>query len=148
MAMGKRREERQGTLFVATDRLPKTAGHPFYQRLNGLLAEAGFDAWIEGRCRPYYEIGRDPRAAVDRARGLLPNGAGGLFRGDRQPAWDRLALCRQPGASAVLGAGVGRAEPGPFDVDEHAEAAAAGGLRGGVPVRAVDHGREGAAGGP
>ncbi len=55
MAMGKRREERQETLFVATDRLPKTAGHPFYQRLNGLLAEAGFDAWIEGRCRQYYE---------------------------------------------------------------------------------------------
>src|SRR3954468_9132379 len=56
MAMGKRREERQETLFVATDRLPKTAGHPFYQRLNGLLAEAGFDAWVEGRCRQYYEI--------------------------------------------------------------------------------------------
>jgi transposase len=55
MAMGKRREERQESLFVATDRLPKTAGHPFYQRLNGLLAEAGFDAWIEGRCRQYYE---------------------------------------------------------------------------------------------
>src|SRR5687768_1130645 len=55
MAMGKRREERQETLFVATDRLPKTAGHPFYQRLNGLLAEAGFDAWVEGRCRQYYE---------------------------------------------------------------------------------------------
>jgi transposase len=54
MAMGKRREERQETLFVATDRLPKAAGHPFYQRLNGLLAEAGFDAWIEGRCRQYY----------------------------------------------------------------------------------------------
>ena len=49
---GKRRQE---TLFVATDRLPKAAGHPFYQRLNGLLAEAGFDAWIEGRCRQYYE---------------------------------------------------------------------------------------------
>src|SRR5919106_3516639 len=56
MAMGKRREERQETLFVATDRLPKAAGHPFYQRLNGLLAEAGFDAWVEGRCRQYYEI--------------------------------------------------------------------------------------------
>ena len=55
MAMGKRREERQEALFVATDRLPKAAGHPFYQRLNQLLAEAGFDAWIEGRCRAYYE---------------------------------------------------------------------------------------------
>jgi transposase len=55
MAMGKRRQERQEALFVATDRLPKAAGHPFYERLNGLLAEAGFDAWIEGRCRQYYE---------------------------------------------------------------------------------------------
>ena len=33
MAMGKRREDRQGTLFVATDRLPKAAGHPFYEKL-------------------------------------------------------------------------------------------------------------------
>ncbi len=55
MAMGKRRGERQETLFVATDRLPKAAGHPFYQRLNALLAEVGFDAWVEGRCRQYYE---------------------------------------------------------------------------------------------
>ena len=29
-------------------------GHPFYQKLNELLAEAGFDRWIEGRCRRYY----------------------------------------------------------------------------------------------
>jgi transposase len=56
MAMGKRREVRQETLFVATERLPKSAGHPFYQRLNALLTEAGFDAWIEGRCRQYYEM--------------------------------------------------------------------------------------------
>ena len=54
MAMGKRRPEKQETLFIATDRRPKAAGHPFYERLNPLLAEAGFDAWIENRCRPYY----------------------------------------------------------------------------------------------
>src|SRR4051795_2500622 len=70
MAMGKRREERQETLFVATDRLPKAAGHPFYQRLNGLLAEAGFDAWVEGRCRQYYE--------PDEARGR-PSIAPGIY---------------------------------------------------------------------
>jgi transposase len=69
MAMGKRREERQETLFVATDRLPKTAGHPFYQRLNGLLAEAGFDAWIEGRCRPYYATS-EPRGRPSIAPGV------------------------------------------------------------------------------
>jgi len=54
MAMGKRRRETQESLFIATDRLPKAAGHPFYERLNQLLAEAGFDGWIEDRCRQYY----------------------------------------------------------------------------------------------
>ena len=69
MAMGKRREERQGTLFVATDRLPKAAGHPFYQRLNALLAEAGFDAWVEGRCRQYYATA-EPRGRPSIAPGV------------------------------------------------------------------------------
>jgi transposase len=54
MAMGKRRRETQESLFIATDRLPKAAGHPFYERLNQLLAEADFDGWIEERCRQYY----------------------------------------------------------------------------------------------
>ena len=54
MAMGKRRRETQESLFIATDRLPKAAGHPFYERLNQLLAEAGFDSWIEERCQQYY----------------------------------------------------------------------------------------------
>lgn len=54
MAMGKRRRETQESLFIATDRLPKAAGHPFYERLNQLLADAGFDTWIERRCREHY----------------------------------------------------------------------------------------------
>jgi IS5 family transposase len=52
--MGKRRRVTQESLFIATDRLPKAAGHPFYERLNQLLAEAGFDSWIENRCQQYY----------------------------------------------------------------------------------------------
>jgi transposase len=72
MAMGKRGGERQEALFVAVDRLPKAAGHPFYQRLNGLLAEAGFDVWIEGRCRQYY--------AHDEARGRPSIPPGVYFR--------------------------------------------------------------------
>ncbi len=49
MAMGKRRQ-RQESLFILADGLPKSAGHPFYQRLNSLLAAADFDHWIEKRC--------------------------------------------------------------------------------------------------
>jgi len=39
---------------VASTGLAKSPGHPFYRRLNELLAEAGFDRWIENRCRSYY----------------------------------------------------------------------------------------------
>ena len=54
MALGKRKREEQG-LWIATTELPKSPGHPFYRKLNELLAEAKFDAWIEERCRPYYD---------------------------------------------------------------------------------------------
>jgi transposase len=56
MAMGKRKQ-RQEALFVLTEGLPKSPGHPFYCKLNELLAEAEFDRWIEGRCRQYYATG-------------------------------------------------------------------------------------------
>ena len=55
MAMGRRKAKRQDALFITADNLPKSQGHPFYQALNRLLAEAGFDRWIEQRCVPYYE---------------------------------------------------------------------------------------------
>lgn len=54
MAMGKRKA-RQESLFIAGDRLACSPGHPFYQKLNALLDEAGFDRWIEARCVQYYE---------------------------------------------------------------------------------------------
>ena len=54
MAMGKRKQQRQEALFLAVDELPKSAGHPFYEKLNQLLAAADFDPWIEGRCAQYY----------------------------------------------------------------------------------------------
>lgn len=59
MSMG-RRKRRQETLFVATADLARSAGHPFYRKLNELLAEAEFDRWIEGRCEPYYEAADQP----------------------------------------------------------------------------------------
>ena len=59
MAMG-RRKRRQESLFVATAELARSPGHPFYRKLNELLAEAEFDRWIEGRCEPYYEAAEKP----------------------------------------------------------------------------------------
>jgi transposase len=54
MAMGKRKPG-QEALFVAVDQVAPSVGHPFYQKLNELLAEARFDRWIESRCAPFYE---------------------------------------------------------------------------------------------
>jgi transposase len=54
MAMGKRKR-RQNSLFLATEDLARSPGHPFYRKLNELLAEAEFDRWIERRCERYYE---------------------------------------------------------------------------------------------
>ena len=60
MALGKRKQEQQAA-WVATTELPKSPGHPFYKKLNKLLAEAGFDEWLESLCAPYYsaDSGRD-----------------------------------------------------------------------------------------
>ncbi|HEY1600568.1 MAG TPA: transposase [Pirellulales bacterium] len=54
MAMGKRKQ-RQESLFILAEDLPQSDGHPFYKKLNALLAEADFDRWIEQRCAGFYE---------------------------------------------------------------------------------------------
>ena len=54
MGMGRRREERQQELWIATGSLPETPQHVFYEKLNKLLAEAGFDAFVEELCAAYY----------------------------------------------------------------------------------------------
>ena len=55
MAMGKRQAERpaRGGWIVAAE-LPQGPGHPFYRRLNQLLAVHGFDAFGETLCQKFY----------------------------------------------------------------------------------------------
>ncbi len=53
MALGRRNAERQGELWVATQELAQSPGHVFYDKLNRLFAEAGFDAWVEDLCEPH-----------------------------------------------------------------------------------------------
>lgn len=90
--MGRReRRQRQKDLWVATADLPQTAAHPFYQRLNKLLDEHGFDAFAEQRCEKFYapKMGRPSLAPGLYFRSLLT----GYFEGldsERAIAW-RLA---------------------------------------------------------
>jgi transposase len=60
MALGRRKQEQQQDLWVPTAALPMAPGHPFYRRLNDLLAEHGFDALVERLCRKFYheQLGR------------------------------------------------------------------------------------------
>ena len=53
MALG-RRGERAQAMWVAATSLPRSAGHPFYTRVNALLAEAEFDRFAEAQCAPHY----------------------------------------------------------------------------------------------
>jgi len=54
MALGRRKNERQNSFWVATAELPRSDGHVFYQKLNKLLHEAGFDTYVEVLCKPHY----------------------------------------------------------------------------------------------
>ena len=54
MAMGKRQTKRQPELWISATAMPEAPGHPFYRRLNQLLAEHGFDAFAEDLCGKFY----------------------------------------------------------------------------------------------
>jgi transposase len=53
MAMGTRKPG-QIPMFLAPDQLPQAPTTPFFDKLNELLAEMGFDAYVENLCRPFY----------------------------------------------------------------------------------------------
>jgi transposase len=58
--MGKRTTERQQELWIAGPDMPTSAAEPFYRKLNEVLAQEGFDVFVEGLCQKFYhdEMGR------------------------------------------------------------------------------------------
>ena len=54
MAMGKRNREAQEAFWIPTQDLPRTPGHPFYERVNAILEAEGFDQFVEQRCFQFY----------------------------------------------------------------------------------------------
>jgi transposase len=128
MSMRKRPTERQPDLWIPTSELAKSPGHPFYERLNKILAEAGFDRFVEERCARFY--------AVDKGRPSIPPGVYmrmlliGFFEGldsERGIAWrcaDSMSL------RSFLGYAMSESTPehsslsrirGRLDVDVHQE---------------------------
>src|SRR6266705_2237262 len=98
MAMGRRAEQRQAQeeFWIAHTQWPRTVAHPFYQRLNQLLEERGFDEFVEGQCERFYAeaMGR-PSLTPGRYFRLLLIGYFEGIEGERGIAWraaDSLAL--------------------------------------------------------
>ena len=58
MAMGQQKD-RQGDLMVSWSEMPRSPGHVFYDCLQSVLTEGGFDAFAVASCRPYYTARMD-----------------------------------------------------------------------------------------
>jgi len=53
--MAMRREgELQGDLLMTLAEMPRSPGHVFYDRLQEVWSEAGFDIFVEETCKPFY----------------------------------------------------------------------------------------------
>lgn len=101
MAMGRRKRERQDDFWVPTSALPRSGAHPFYDRVNAILNDNDFDAFVESACRKFYadQVGRPSLPPAIYFRLLMI----GYFEGidsERGIAWrlaDSLALRRFAG---------------------------------------------------
>jgi len=71
MAIGKRPEERQQELWLATQDIAKAPGHPFYAKLNELLRAASFDRYVEDLCKEYYHEPDMPEQVIREALPLM-----------------------------------------------------------------------------
>src|SRR5262249_17239801 len=87
--MGKRKRDRHPAMWVATTGLPTAARHPFYRRLNEVLAAHGFDDFVEAEC-----AGSMLRRWTVRGcrRGSTPAAADPLLRRHRRGARRLIAL--------------------------------------------------------
>src|ERR1700736_5164030 len=110
MAMGRRaRQQRQEPIWIPHTELPQTAAHPFYEKLNQVLEERGFDDFVEQSCASFYaeKMGRPSLAPGRYFRLLLV----GYFEGidsERGIAWraaDSLGL------RSFLGVGLNEMPP-------------------------------------
>lgn len=97
MAMGRKAQQRrQERFWVASTDLPQTVAHPFYEQLNRLLEEGGFDEFVEQQCASFYaeRMGR-PSLSPGRYFRLLLMGYFEGIDSERGMAWraaDSLGL--------------------------------------------------------
>lgn len=62
MSMKSRSKARQEGLWIASGAVATSPGHPFYERLEKVLHEEEFDAFVESECASYYTEKQGGRA--------------------------------------------------------------------------------------
>ena len=96
MAMGRVVGESQSEFWVATQDLPRSPAHPFYERLNEILHQGGFDAFCESQCKKFYaEVLGRPSVAPGRYFRMLLIGYFEKLDSERGIEWrcqDSLSL--------------------------------------------------------
>lgn len=96
MAMGRVVGESQNEFWVATQDLPRSPAHPFYERLNEILHQGGFDAFCESQCKKFYaEVLGRPSVAPGRYFRMLLIGYFEKLDSERGIEWrcqDSLSL--------------------------------------------------------
>ena len=107
--MGQKKREEQSAIWVAVSELPKSVSHPFYEKLNGLLAKHGFDEFVEAQCRGFYaeKMGRPSLAPGQYFRFMLL----GYFEcldSERAMAW---RAADSSGVRSFLGLGLTECAP-------------------------------------
>ena len=60
MSMSRWDSDPQGEIWIPTEQLARSPGHPFYMKLNQVLREEEFDQKIEEICAPFYKEGGRP----------------------------------------------------------------------------------------
>jgi transposase len=109
MAMGQRTHEEQTGMWVVVSELPRPVSHPFYEKLNRLLAEHGFDEFVEAQCWSFYaeKMGR-PSLAPGQYFRLLLLGYFECLDSERGIAW---RAADSSGVRAFLGLALTEAAP-------------------------------------
>ena len=104
-------------MWVNTEDLPTNDGHPFFERLNRVLSDSAFDAFVEGVCAVFYadRLGRPSLRPGRYFRMLFI----GYFEGLSSERGTRVAGGRFSESAVVSGPGGDRSGAGPLDAVAH-----------------------------
>jgi transposase len=97
MGQGRKKGDRQESLWISTASIPTTGAHPFYKQLNEVLAKHGFDKYVDDLAAPFYKDGGRPGIPVGDYFRMMMIGFFEAIGSERGLAWrvaDSLSLRR------------------------------------------------------